>query len=123
MDSSISQRRQFLKLLGYTALSVQILPLTVGACAVETVPVDSLAVTSSRNSKLGRWVHHSHVLYVPLESFRAPPRQGVTLSTTSTFLHSHEVLLSQAQLIAIARGGSVQVKDSSAAHDFSIELG
>ena len=85
MDSKISQRRQFLKLLGYTALSVQILPLTGGALAVETAPADSLAVTSSRNSKLGRWAYHSHILYVPLQLFRAPPQQGVTLSTTWTF--------------------------------------
>jgi hypothetical protein len=122
MDSKNSQRRQFLKLLGYTALSVQILPLTGGALAVETAPADSLAVTSSRNSKLGRWAYHSHTLYVPLQLFRAPPQQGVTLSTTWTFFHSHEVALTQAQLVTVARGGTVQVKDSFGAHTFSIEL-
>jgi hypothetical protein len=122
MDSNSSQRRQFLKLLGYTALSVQILPLTGGALAVETAPADSLAVTSSRDSKLGRWAYHSHVLYVPLQLFRALPPQGVTLSTTWTFLHSHEVALTQADLVTVARGGTVQVKDSLGAHTFSIEL-
>jgi hypothetical protein len=122
MDSKTAQRRQFLKLLGYAALSLQILPLTGGACAMETAPADSLAVTSSRNSKLGRWAYHSHILYVPLQLFRAPPRQGVTLSTTRKFLHSHEVALTQAQLITVARGGTVEVTDSIEAHTFSIEL-
>jgi hypothetical protein len=122
MAFEISQRRQFLKLLGYAALSVQILPLTGCSAAVETAPADSLAVTSSRDSKLGRWAHHSHLLYVPLQSFKAPPREGVTLSTTRTYLHSHEVALSQAQLVTVARGGTVLVKDSGGAHTFSIEL-
>lgn len=125
MDSEISQRRHVLKLLGYAALSVSILPLAVGACAeeTETAPADSLAVNASRNSKLGRWAYHSHVLYVPLELFRTPPRQGVTLSTTRTYLHSHEVALTQAQLVTVARGDTVQVTDSNGAHTFSIELG
>jgi len=122
MTSKIPQRRQFLKLLGYTALSVQILPLTDGALAVETAPADSLSVTSSRNSKLGRWAYHSHILHVPLQLFRAPPHQGVTLSTTWAFLHFHHVALTQAQLLTVARGGSVRVQDSSGGHSFSIEL-
>jgi hypothetical protein len=116
------ERRQFLKLLGYAALSVQMLPLTGCPSAVETAPVDSLTVTSSRNSKVGRWAAHSHVLYVPLHLFRAPPREGATLSTTRTFLHSHEVALTQEQLVTVARGGTVRVKDSNGTHTFSIEL-
>ena len=122
MDSKISQRRQVLKLLGYTALSVQVLRLTGRALTVETAPADSLAVTSSRNSKLGRWAHHTHVLYVPLQWFRAPPQEGVTLSTTWTFFHFHKVALTQAQLVTVARGGTVQVNDLVGAHTFSIEL-
>ena len=122
MDSNIIQRRRFLELLGYAALSVQIVPLTGDASAAQTAPADSLAVTSSRNSKLGRWAYHSHILYVPLQLFRAPPQQGVTLSTTWTFLHFHRVALTQAQLVTVARGGTVQVKDSIEAHTFSIEL-
>jgi hypothetical protein len=124
MDPETSQRRrQFLKLLGYAALSIQILPLTGCSSAEETAPPDSLAVTSSRNSKLGRWAYHSHLLYVPLQLFRAPPRQGVTLSTTRTYFHSHEVPLTQDQLFTVARGGAVQVNDSAGAHSFSIQLG
>jgi hypothetical protein len=116
MDREL-RRRQFLELLGRAALSVPI-----GACAAETAPADSLAVTSSRNSKLGRWAAHSHFLYVPLRLFEAPPQQGVTLSTTWKFLHSHEVALTRAQLVTVARGGTVRVEDSSTAHTFSIEL-
>jgi len=120
MDSNIIQRRRFLVLLGYAALSVQILPLTGDASAAQTAPADSLAVTSSRNSKLGRWAYHSHILYVPLQLFRVPPQQGVTLSTTWAFLHFHDVALTQAQLVTIARGGTVRV--SGGTHTFSIEL-
>jgi hypothetical protein len=122
MASKTSRRRQFLKLLGYAALSIQILPLTGCDSAVETPPTDSLAVTSSRDSKLGRWAYHSHVLYVPLQLFRAPPAQGVTLSTTWTYFHSHQVALTEAQLVTVARGGAVQVQDSGGAHTFSIQL-
>lgn len=119
MDLEISRRRQFLKLLGYTALSVQFLSLT-GEALAEAAPADSLAVTSSRNSNLGSWAYHSHLLYIPLQLFRAPPQQGVTLSTTWAFLHFHKVTLTQAQLVTVARGGKVRV--SSGAHTFSIEL-
>jgi hypothetical protein len=117
MDSEHLRRRQFLALLGYAALSVQV------ACAAETAPAESLTVISSRNSKLGDWVAHTHLLYVPLQLFQAPPRDGVTLSTTRTFLHSHDVVLTEAQLVAVARGGTVLVEDASAAHTYSIELG
>jgi hypothetical protein len=120
---SRTQRRRFLKLLGQAALSVQILPLTGCSSAVEVPPADSLVVTSSRNSKVGRWADHSHILYVPLRLFRVPPREGVTLTTTRTFLHTHEVVLTQAELATVARGGAVQVKDTNGTHTFSIELG
>jgi hypothetical protein len=122
MESKVLQRRRFLKLLGHAALSVQILPLPNGASAVETAPAGSLAVTSSRDSKLGRWADHSHVLYVPLQLFTAPPERGVTLSTTWAFLHWHEVKLTQAQLVTVARGGTVRLQDSGGTHTFSIEL-
>ena len=122
LDSIIFQRRRFLKLLGYSALSVQILPLAGCTSALEAPPADSLAVTSSRNSKVGRWADHSHLLYVPRRLFSAPPREGVTLSTTRTFLHTHQVALTQTQLVSVARGGTVRVKDSGGTHAFSIEL-
>jgi hypothetical protein len=117
------RRRPFLRLLGYTALSVQVLPLTGAACAEEAAPPDSLTVTSSQSSKLGRWAYHSHRLYVPRELFRAPPPNGVTLSTGTTYLHHHDVTLSQAQLVAVARGETIETKDTSSAHDYSIALG
>ena len=122
MDPEISRRREFLKLLGYAALSLQILPLTACSLPEAEAPADSLAVTSSRGSKLGHWADHSHILYVPLQAFRIPPRQGVVLSTTRTYLHSHTVALTQAQLITVGRGGTVQVDDSTGVHSFSIEL-
>jgi len=122
MNPEKSHRREFLKGLGYAALSVQILPLTACSSSEDTAPDDSLAVTSSLGSKLGHWAYHSHVLYVPLHFFSNPPDQGVELTTTWTYLHAHDVALSQAQLIAVARGGTVQVNDSTGVHGFSIQL-
>ena len=123
METTLSQRRRFLKLLGYAAISVQILPPTGCSSAAEPSPADSLAVTSSRNSKVGHWADHSHILYIPLPLFRTPPPEGASLSTTRAFLHSHEVVLTEAQLVTVARGGTVQVKDTNGTHTFSIELG
>lgn len=121
-DSEGLRRRQFLERLGCAALSIRILTLTDGASAVEAAPPDCLAVTSSLDSKLGHWAGHTHLLYVPLQSFRAPPPEGVTLSTTRTYFHSHEVVLTQAQLVDIARGSAVRVSDTAGAHTYSIEL-
>src|SRR5262245_15087789 len=119
MASKLCRRRRFLELLGYAALSVQLLPAGV-ASAVETAPADSLVVTSSRGSKVGRWADHFHLLYVPLRLLRAPPREGATLSTTWAFLHFHEVALSQDQLLTVAHGGTIRLEIG--AHTFSIEL-
>src|SRR5262249_6922345 len=101
-------RRRFLKLLAWTAVSVQILPVTGDGSAEDMAPPDSLAVTSSRNSKLGEWAAHSHILYVPLQLFRAPPSEGVTLSTTWAAFHFHDVPLTRDQLVTVAQGGTVQ---------------
>ena len=90
--------------------------------SVAAAPADSLEVTSSRTSKLGDWVAHTHLLYVPLAWFRDPPQGGVTLSTTRTYFHSHEVALTEAQLQEVAKGGTVRVTDLSNAHLYSIAL-
>jgi hypothetical protein len=116
------ERRQVLKVLGYAALSVQIVPLAT-ACAVEEhAPADQLTVHSSSNSKLGEWAAHSHLLYVPLRLFRQPPTAAVSLDTTWTFLHRHEVVLTHDQLVTVAQGGAVQVQDTQGVHGFAIRL-
>ena len=106
----------------YAALAVPLVRIGGLAMADEGAPADSLAVTSSSNSKLGRWVAHTHVLYVPMSAVRTPPSQGVTLHTTRTFFHSHQVVLMQDQLLAVARGGTVLAKDTSDAHTYAINL-
>lgn len=122
MDSWNCERREFLRVLGYTALSLQLVPFA-GACAAEEpAPADSLTVHSSRNSKLGDWVAHTHLLYVPLHWFRSPPAEGVSLDTTRTFLHRHTVDLTAEQLTLVGQGGSIQVKDTSNAHTYRIAL-
>lgn len=120
MDHNL-RRREFLELSGYAALSVRLLPLMTG-CAAEKAPADSLTVTSSPASKLGHWADHSHLLYVPLKLFRDLPPEGVTLSTTRTYLHSHDVALTREQLVTVAQGGAVRVMDTTGTHEFAIEL-
>lgn len=121
MDHTSLRRRKFLELSGYAALSFQLLPLMT-ACAAGKAPADSLTVTSSQGSKLGHWADHSHLLYVPLKLFQDPPPKGVTLSTTRTYLHSHDVALTREQLVTVARGGALRVRDTSGTHEFAIEL-
>jgi len=116
------RRREVLRLLGFAVLAVQVVPLGGCGSPAQTPPADSLAVTSSLGSRLGHWADHSHVLYVPLDLLRAPPREGVTLYTTRTYFHSHEVTLTHDQLTAVARGATVQVSDSVEAHHYSIRL-
>jgi hypothetical protein len=124
VDPTSLRRRELLELSGYAALSLRVLPwMGAGCAAEETAPPDSLAVTSSRDSKLGRWAAHSHVLYVPRQLFREPPEEGVTLATTRKYLHSHVVVLTHEQLITVARGDAVRVRDTNGTHAFAIELG
>jgi hypothetical protein len=121
MDFRATERREFLLVLGYAVLAVHVLPLTACDSTPEAAPPDNLTVTSSSNSKLGAWAAHSHLLHVPLRLLRTPPRGGVTLSTTRKFFHSHEVTLTEAQLLTVARGETVEVAASGGAHTFAIQ--
>lgn len=121
-SETVSDRRRFLRALGYTAFALHVVPLAVACAAEDTAPADSLAIRSSSDSKLGDWAAHAHDLYVPLHWFRQPPAEGVSLETTSNFFHTHKVALTRDELTIVGQGGSIRVRDSLGVHDFVISL-
>jgi len=63
---------------------------------------------------------HVHDLLIPYAVLKTPPAQGVELKTTQAMFHRHSVALTQEQLRAVNRGGTVTGKASS--HVFVIAL-
>jgi len=61
-----------------------------------------------------------HDLLIPFAILKAPPREGVALTTTEALLHRHTIGLTREQLITVNRGGTVTQKASS--HLFVIAL-
>jgi len=57
---------------------------------------------------------------IPYAVLKAPPRQGVELTTTRALFHRHTIVLTQEQLILVNQGGMVTQKASS--HLFVIAL-
>ncbi len=127
-----SSRRDFLSIKTFSALTAEIAALCVehtGEFSVETQ--DS------------PFFEHFHFLTIPLKALQQPPVDGVTLKTTeldqgsydldgfkafieksrldpkALLTHSHDVKISQAQLLAIAAGEkNVEVRVISAAGNY-----
>ena len=76
---------------------------------------DDLVIHSSSG-----FVPHAHDLLIPYAVLNAPPPQGVELNSTQAFFHTHKVVLTQKQLMAVSQGGTVTQKASS--HLFVIAL-
>lgn len=110
-------RRSFIIGTGAALLAIQCLPSL--AHTSEGLPLGGAAGSLIIRSGSG-FVPHTHDLLIPYAILRTPPSQGVKLVSTSSFLHTHEVALTQAQLIAVSRGGTVAVPGGS--HTFVIAL-
>ena len=99
-------RRQFIQGVGVAILGVQCLPLI--ACASGDSPgddseaVDNLIIHSGRG-----FVPHTHDLLIPYAVLDAPPLQGVRLESTRALFHTHELVLTQEQLVSVKQGGAV----------------
>jgi len=112
-------RREFVEGLGFAVLTVLSLPRSAHASG--SLPnegnegADSLAIHSSPGL-----VSHVHDLLIPYAVLKAPPRQGVELTTTRALFHRHTIVLTQEQLILVNQGGMVTQKASS--HLFVIAL-
>ena len=113
------ERREFVEGLGFAVLTVLSLPRSAHASG--NLPnggsesADSLAIHSSPGL-----VSHVHDLLIPYAVLKAPPRQGVELTTTRALFHRHTIVLTQEQLILVNQGGTVTQKASS--HLFVIAL-
>lgn len=87
-----------------------------GACAIES--------TSSQTADpvMGNALH-THTICVPASDLANPPDAGVTYATSSSLSHTHQVLLAQVDLIALAGGGTAKATSTTADqhdHDFVI---
>jgi len=120
VDEAIAaDRRQFVRGVGVAVLSVQMLPVIVRAAAKSpgdgTDPAKNLIIHSGPGL-LG----HVHDLLVPYAVLKTPPPEGVELTSTKAFLHTHNIKLSQEDLETITHRGTVTKKSSS--HIFLIAL-
>lgn len=104
----MTERRTFLKGVGFALLTVQSLPLVA-----ETA--DNLTIHSGPGL-----LAHVHDLLIPYAVLKTPPLKGVELKTTEALFHRHNIVLTQEQLIIVNQGGTVTQKASS--HLFVIAL-
>jgi len=100
-------------------LTVQLLPAIAraaeGAAGASSARAGNLVIRSGQG-----FVPHTHDLSIPYAILRAPPAEGVKLTSSLARGHTHEVALSRDQLTAVNRGGTVTVKGGS--HSFVIAL-
>jgi hypothetical protein len=108
-------RRGFMR--GFALLTVQLLPAI--ARASEGSPCAGAADALIIRSGPG-FVPHTHDLWIPYAVLRAPPPEGVKLTSTMARGHTHEVALSHDQLAAVNQGGTVSVMGGS--HTFIIAI-
>ena len=107
-DEAIAlDRRRFVQRVGIAVLTVQCLPLT--AQAAGHPPDDENLVIQSGPGAFG----HVHDLLIPRAMLTTPPAQGVKLTSTTAFLHQHDITLTQKELTLVNQGGTVTRKASS----------
>lgn len=112
-------RRKFVKNVSAAALAVYVLPRNAQGATDLPSKGEELADNLIVRSTPGL-LSHVHDLLIPYVFLRAPPRQGVKITTTKALFHTHEMALSQRQLMAVAQGGTVTARSSS--HLFVIAL-
>jgi hypothetical protein len=118
-EAIASDRRAFIKVVGLAVLTVQCLPLIAHASG--NPPNDDKETTDNLIIQSGPGLlHHVHDLLISYAVLKAPPVQGVQLTTTQALLHRHNIALTQKELIIVNKGGTVTQKASS--HLFVIAL-
>ena len=118
-DTVASDRRKFIKGVGLAVLIVQCLPLI--AHASENLRSDRKEAADNLIIQSGPGLlQHVHDLLIPYAVLKAPPVQGVELTTTQALFHRHNIELTQKELIIVNNGGTVTQKASS--HLFVIAL-
>jgi hypothetical protein len=111
-------RRAFCNRVGVAILTVQCLPLMAHPAAISSDgnEADNDLIIHSGPGAFG----HVHDLAVPYTVLRTPPREGVELTSSQAFLHTHRIALSQKELATVSQGGTVSKRGSS--HLFVITL-
>jgi hypothetical protein len=118
-EATASERRKFMKAVGMAVLTVQFLPLI--AHASKNPSTDGKGTADSLIIQSGPGLfQHVHDLLIPYRVLKAPPLQGVKLTTTEAVFHRHNIALTREQLIVVNQGGTVTQKASS--HLFVIAL-
>jgi len=112
-----ADRRGFIKRAGLALLTMQLLPSV--ARATESAPGDAKDAADNLIIRSGQgFVPHTHDLWIPYALLRTPPAEGVTLISTRSRDHTHQVVLSHDQLTEVNQGGTVFAKGGS--HTFVI---
>src|SRR5262245_32293326 len=104
-------RRSFCRDVGVAVLALQFLPLVAqasGSSPIDGSDADNLIIHTGPGL-----LSHVHDLLIPYAVLKAPPLQGVELTTTQALFHRHTVALTQEQLKTVNRGGTVTKKASS----------
>ena len=126
-------RREFLTNAAGGFVTLPLTPI-VAACASDMTYGSSTTTNGTTPACDGAGetstvsVGHTHALCVPLADLDTPPAAGATYSTSVTDGHQHTVTLTQAWLMAVAQGQTVQVTTSTVAtgnlaghtHDFAV---
>ncbi len=121
-------RRQFLSsatVLGTAVLLITPKAKAVSGCgAADAANANLIRGESLIASSVGCLLFsHTHELEIPLLLLKNPPATGVTLRTNRIYAHSHNVTLTQKNLIDVAAGQTVVVTDSlNLEHQFTIQL-
>jgi hypothetical protein len=112
-------RRKFIEGVGVAVLTVQLLPLIAHASGNSPSEGDKAADNLIIHSGPG-FIPHVHDLLIPYAVLDATPLKGVKLETTKALFHTHDVALTQEQLVIVKQGGTVTARGGS--HLFVIEL-
>ncbi|WP_421934238.1 hypothetical protein [Phenylobacterium sp.] len=114
-----THRRGVIAGVGLALLSLQVLPSAARAAAPSPAGGPPSAGALIIRSGQG-FVPHTHDLWIPYAVLSAPPREGVTLTSTLARGHTHEVAFSHDELVAVHQGGTVSVKGGS--HTFVVAI-
>lgn len=114
-------RREFLSSAAGGVVTLLLTPI-VSACGSSDMTYGSSTTTNGTTPACDGAgetstvsVGHTHTLCVPLADLDSPPAAGATYSSSVTDGHQHTVTLTQAWLMAVAQGQTVQVTTSAVA--------
>lgn len=118
-EAIATERRKFMTAVGIAVLTVHCLPVI--ALASDNPPTGSKNAADNLIIQSGPGMFsHVHDLLIPYAVLKAPPLEGVKLTTTEAVFHRHDIALTREQLIIVNHGGTVTQKASS--HLFVIAL-